>query len=212
VNLSDEKSEILDGVEYRYSTDWIHSLENEDHWRLYWHQMDFIKNELNQNDSILEIGMGSGFLSNYLKSKEFNVTTLDIDAGKHPNIATNIVSYDFYTQYDHIIAFEVFEHIPFDKFVLILPKLKKACRKNIFISLPRNYKILFRTEIIFPLIKKVAFSVKCKRNKIIAGHHFWELDYREYTMRKLEEVIDSAGLKIIRKKKMDLLIFIQIKE
>ena len=77
--MSNSRSEIVDGVEYRYSSDWVHKLESEEHWRSYWQQLKLALPELEEGDTILEIGPGSGFVTNYLRSKGYKVTTLDID-------------------------------------------------------------------------------------------------------------------------------------
>jgi uncharacterized UPF0146 family protein len=85
-----------------------------------------MKNYLKSKDTILEIGIGTSFTANYLKSKRFSVTTFDIDEEKKPDIVGNIVKYNWDTiNFDHILAFEVFEHIPFAEFKQALIKLKK---------------------------------------------------------------------------------------
>ena len=104
-------------MNYSYSTDWIHNLESKKHWQLYWHQQKLLENRISVNDKILEVGVGSGFTANYLKSKGFNVKTVDIDQNKNPDIVKNIV----YTEpkffnFDVLLAFNIFEHIPYDEF------------------------------------------------------------------------------------------------
>ena len=67
-------SDVVNGVEYTYSSDWIHSLETEDHWSLYWQQQKIMQGHIAPNHRLLEIGVGSGFTANYLKSKNIKVT------------------------------------------------------------------------------------------------------------------------------------------
>ena len=55
---------------------------------------------LAEGDTVLEIGPGSGFTSNYLRSKGIAVTTLDIDPAKHPDIVANVVEYEFPEPHD----------------------------------------------------------------------------------------------------------------
>lgn len=210
-NSSDSKSQVLDGVEYKYSSDWIHHLESEGHWRLYWQQINLVLKELQKGDILLEIGPGSGFVTNYLRSKGFHVTTLDIDEQKSPDILANIVEYTYPDKYDHILAFEVFEHIPFDKFADILPKLRKTVRKNLFFSVPRNYKIWFSIDLIIPFFRNVSFTIKAKRRKIITGNHFWELDYKKYTLKNLAIMIKDVGFLSTNIRKNSLVVFFQLK-
>ena len=207
----DWKTAIVDGVEYKYSSDWIHSLESEEHWKAYWQQISLILKDTKPGESILEIGPGSGFVSNYLRSKGYQVTTLDIDEDKSPDIVANIVQYPFPHTYDHILAFEVFEHVPFETFTGLLPRLRKAALKNIFLSVPRNYKIWFHMDLITPYFRKMSFTLKTKRRKIIADRHFWELDFRNLTLSSLIRTFEEAGFKITTIKKVKLMVFIQLK-
>jgi len=210
-NQADSRSQISEGIEYKYSSEWIHSLEREDHWRFYWHQINLIIKELKEGDTILEIGPGSGFLTNYLRSKGYQVTTLDIDDQKSPDIVANLVEYPFPDTYDHILAFEVFEHIPFHKFTEIVAKLGKTVRKNLFFSVPRNYKIWLHAELTTPYFRDVPLTIKTKRHKIITSNHFWELDYKEYRLKKLVGIIKEAGFEITTINKVKLLVFFQLK-
>jgi len=210
-NKSDRRSQTVDGIEYIYVSEWIHQLEKEHHWRAYWHQMNLVLPSLEPGDSILEIGPGTGFTSNYLRSKGYRVTTLDIDDKKSPDIVANLVEYSFPDSYDHILAFEVFEHIPFDKFSAILPLLKKAFKKNLFLSVPANYRIWFQAELIIPYFKEVSFCIQTKRRKINTEHHFWELDYKQYTGKYMERTFSEAGLTIVNNPKIKLLRFYQLK-
>ena len=69
------KKQIIEGVEYKYSAEWIYDLESEEHWRLYWNQQKLMQNKVSSGDNVLEIAVGSGFTANYLKSKSINVKT-----------------------------------------------------------------------------------------------------------------------------------------
>jgi 2-polyprenyl-3-methyl-5-hydroxy-6-metoxy-1,4-benzoquinol methylase len=206
-----KRSQTYDGIEYRFSSDWIHDLEGKEHWRSYWHQLRMILPALEEGDDLLEIGPGTGFLSNYLKSKGYRVTTLDIDDRKSPDIVANLVAYPFPDVYDHILAFEVFEHIPFEKFTEILPKLKKSSRKNIFLSIPRNFRIWFHADLIIPYFKDVTFSIKTKRRKIIVANHFWELNYKQYTLRSLIRIFNEAGFECVSIKKVKTMVILHLK-
>lgn len=210
-NLSDKRSQTVNGTEYSFASEWIHKLEEERHWRAYWRQMKLVLPALEHGDSILEIGPGTGFTSNYLRSKGYRVTTLDIDDKKSPDIVANLVEYPFPDTYDHILAFEVFEHIPFDKFSAILPLLKKAFKKNLFFSVPTNYRIWFLAELIIPYFKEVSFCIKAKRRKINAELHFWELEYKQYTSKYLERTLSEAGLTIVNTQKDNLMNFYHLK-
>jgi SAM-dependent methyltransferase len=206
-DTSNSGEQVEDGVSYKYSSNWIHQLESEDHWRSYWRQADLLNSVLQKGDTILEIGPGTGFISNYLKSRGYQVTTLDIDEAKSPDIVTNIVKYEFPDPYDYILAFEVFEHIPFQKFVDILPRLRNATRKGLVLSVPRNYRIWFHADLIIPFFKSVSFGLKIKRRRIIEERHFWELDYKDFSEKNLLSRCKEAGLNPWITRKANLVAF-----
>lgn len=189
---------------YQYETDWIHKLEKEVHWRAYWLQQKIIENEIPENDSILEIGKGTGFCSNYLKSKGYNINTIDIDADKNPDIIGNVVTYDFPDMVDHVIAFEVFEHIPFSVLGQILPKIKKCIRKSLIMSIPEGSISLLLVDVRLPIIKHIRFGIRLQQRFLpaflrikLSKYHHWELNYKnEYSLKSIKKLFDREGLKV----------------
>jgi 2-polyprenyl-3-methyl-5-hydroxy-6-metoxy-1,4-benzoquinol methylase len=194
------KTDNVRGVEYKYSAEWIHELESEKHWRLYWNQQKLIQNKVKKGDRVLEIGVGSGFTSNYLRSKGVKVKTLDIDSKKKPDITANIVEYQFAEYYDHILAFEVFEHIPFREFKMVLRKIRRVCQKYVFLSVPRNEKVWMSCVFKFPKLSKREFRLVTLRRKITTPAHFWELDDGSVSTQDFEQEFYANGIKILSKK------------
>jgi cyclopropane fatty-acyl-phospholipid synthase-like methyltransferase len=196
-DTSSDRVQVEDGVEYRFSADWTKKLEEEFHWRLYWNQASVLDGLIRPGEHLLEIGPGTGFMKNYLISKGYRVTTLDIDDQKGPDIVANIVTYPFEERYDAILAFEVFEHLPFDRFAETLPRIAAACRKALVFSVPQHRKTPFYLEIKLPKLKP--FRIKwTKRGKRLSAKHFWEVDYRQFTQKKLLKTIGDAGLRVER--------------
>ena len=196
------KTETVDGIVYKYSSDWIYKLEVPEHWLLYWNQVNLINKYHEKNDTILEIGVGSGFTANYLKSKNISVTTFDIDEEKKPDITGNIVTHKFDKRYDMVMAFEVFEHIPFEKFSEILTNLKVVCNKYIILSIPRNEKTWLEIKVRTPLFKW-SFRIKTLRHKLTTENHFWEIDYKSYTLKKFIRTVEENGFTLSEKKNVD---------
>ena len=200
IDLENQKSVIVDGVTYKYSADWIYSLETEIHWRLYWRQQKLMENLVLPGHTVLEIGVGSGFTANYLRSKNVSVTTLDIDEDKAPDIVANIVEYDFQIKYDHL-AFEVFEHIPFDKFKEVLHRLANVARRYLFMSVPQNDRILVDFSLKLPKIKQVRFNITVPRRQITTPHHCWEVNCPPIKKATMENALSNAGFEICRQDK-----------
>ncbi len=208
MKTEDTKIEKVNGVEYTYSSNWIKELESEEHWKLYWQQQKIMQNYLKDNDTILEIGVGTSFTANYLKSKNFSVTTFDIDKEKNPDIVGNIVEYNWNKMnFNHILAFEVFEHIPFDEFKKALIKLKKVLKRNIFISLPINEKILFELEYKIPKLQKNILRIPIAKNKITTKNHFWEIGYDKYSEDFIENMFTEQGYGLSKKVKKSSFIY-----
>lgn len=190
------KSEHINGVAYQYSADWIKELETERHWRMYWRQQKIMQGKLLQSQKVLEIGVGSGFTANYLRSKGVEVTTFDIDAEKKPDMVGNLVSYEFHESYDHILAFEVFEHIPFEEFSRILKKFTSVCKGYLFFSVPRSEKTVIQGEIKMPFAE-LTYNLRRPRKQILSKHHFWEINHPATPWKVVEQVIQEAGFQLV---------------
>lgn len=191
---------------FHYESEWIHKLETKEHWHSYWIQQKLIEEFVNKDDNILEIGIGSAFCSNYLKSRHYPVTTLDIDKDKNPDIVANICTDKVDYTYDVILAFEVFEHIPFSCFSRVLSKISSQNVKKIILSIPERkfYLLKFSLKI---LNKELSFQVPLTRNKLpqlfkkrykLYKTHNWELNYSsKYTRKKLENLFSKNGFEIL---------------
>ena len=123
-------------LQRKYSSDWINKLETREHWLSYWHQIKLMEGHIKPNDSLIEIGIGSGFTSNYLRSKNINVLTVDIDEQKLPDVVSDATKFIPDKNYDHFCAFEVFEHMKFEEMDIILKNIKNKINENIFMSVP----------------------------------------------------------------------------
>ncbi len=198
-NTGEKTTVILDGVEYPSDSTWIHELENELHWRLYWHQQFLMKDFIRPGDELLEIGPGTGFTSNYLRSKGMKVTTLDFTPGMKPDIVANMPTYDFPDQYDAVLAFEVFEHVPFDKLAGAMPRIIGACRRYLIFSVPRNIKTPLSFERKLPKLRPWKWQWSTKRGRPMTTNHFWEVDYNGVTLERLEQLLADCGLTIERR-------------
>ncbi|MBO8130938.1 MAG: class I SAM-dependent methyltransferase [Candidatus Marinimicrobia bacterium] len=185
---------------YQYSSDWINKLESEIHWRQYWFQLKLIEKYVKKEDRILEIGCGSRFISNYLISRGYSVTTLDIDRNKNPDIVANVVEYNFTDIYDTILAFEIFEHIPFEDFKNVIKKISKSCRNFLIVSVPYNEKVILHLELYIPRVGQKTIHFAIKRGKIIEKHHHWEIGYN-VTEKEFYILFESNNFTIVEKRK-----------
>ncbi len=171
---------------YRYDNDWTSRLERKLHWEWYWHQQKLMEGALSQKDRIAEIGVGSKFTYNYLKGKGFNIVSVDIDADKKPDILENIVSCDeSFFDFDVVMAFNIFEHLPYDEFMSVAGKMARRKVTRFFLGLPQNKKIVFELKIRLGRYFNREWILTRPKKRITTPNHHWELEYREYTSERL---------------------------
>ena len=166
----------------------------------YWHQIDEIISL--KPSSVLEIGIGNKFVSNYLKEYGVNVVTFDIDIRLNPNIVGSVLFLPFAeNSFDVIVCYEVLEHIPYKYFRKALFEIYRVVNSKVVISLPdieRCYKIHFK------FLKRVEVKKYIevpRRNKPIHkfdGEHYWEIGKQGYSLNRICQEIVESGFRIKR--------------
>ena len=156
-----------------------------------------IKEVLSFNPStVLEIGIGNNVVSSYLERCKIDVTTMDIDVSKEPDIVGDIRNLQKHLKekYDVILCAEILEHIPFDDFKKIISILPKYINKGAVITIPQaglRFTIIFD----FPLFH---FKTLCVRLPIFykkAKEHYWEINYRKsYSLKSIRKIMKDVFL------------------
>ena len=187
---------------YNFSNEWTNELESIKQWQFYWQQQKLMEGNIDPNEKILEIGVGSGFTANYLKSKGYHVETVDIDAAKKPDFIMNIADADpTFFDYDVILAYNVFEHIPFDDFLKVMNDFNRSRVSKLFIGLPMFKKIIIEINFILPYLNPVHIKVFKSRRKLSTNHHHWELGYKSFNLKTLEKELNLRKFYLIEKKR-----------
>ncbi|NEP55950.1 MAG: class I SAM-dependent methyltransferase [Symploca sp. SIO2G7] len=170
------KKETVDGHELIYSSDWIHKIESLSHWSYYWHQAKLVEENFGREQKLLEIGVGTGFLTNYLRSRGQLIQSLDIDQKKKPDICAEASGFDYSSlKLDGVLAFEVFEHIPIQLFEKIIKQLSTNKVPKLLFSVPWNELRVFSLILKVPFMSKIQANIQLPRLKIYTATHFWEL-------------------------------------
>ncbi len=126
----------------------------------YWHQInELIKLE---PSSILEIGIGNGFVSNYLIRMGYDVITIDIDRGLKPKVVGSVVKLPFAdNSFDAVACFEVLEHLPYEQFVISLGEIRRVSKNYALLSLPDSTEVML-IHIYIPKLGKLKKLFNCQ--------------------------------------------------
>ncbi len=150
--------------------------------------------------SILEIGVGNGFVSNYLRQKGFKVTTLDIDERLNPDIVSSVLSLPFPGGAFEVAAcYEVLEHLPFGDFLKALKEIYRVSRLCAVLSLPDCTRA-YRLGVQIPKIGEFRILLPFPRLKApvhrFCGQHLWEIGSAGYPLRRVMKEMLGAGFAI----------------
>lgn len=151
-----------------------------------------------QPSSVLEIGPGNGFVSDFLRKAGIKVVTFDINENLKPDVVGNLVEIDTYfknQQFDLILCAEVLEHLPFEYFDGIVEKFSTMASKNVVITLPRQHRILLDLRLTFKIpflsYKNIDIFWRIPSKNRWEEHH-WEIDYRkEYSLNKIKSALSK---------------------
>lgn len=152
--------------------------------------------------SVVEIGVGSGFTSSYLRSAGYDVTTVDINQNLNPDVCSdlaNLPNIKFEKSFDLVVCCQVLEHIPLDELESNLEILSKLGR-NLYLTLPSYYSYFGLGGILrLPHIRKdfgLYFKSPFRTKNLNDGIHLWEVDSENKSNRK---VIEKMLLQFFKK-------------
>ena len=176
------------------------SYDSKERFISYWHQINEII-ALNPKE-VLEIGIGNGFVYNYLKEKGIKIKTLDIDKNLNPDAAGSVLGIPFIDEsFDVVVCCEVLEHLPYSEFSKALEEIHRVSRKHVVLSLP-DVTTVYRINIELPRIKPIKkliphpFHRSPQHN--FDGEHYWEIGKTDYPLKKIESDIEKSKFKILR--------------
>lgn len=166
----------------------------------YWYQLNEVI--ASNPSSLLEIGVGDKVFSNYIKDNTtIRYTSADIASDLKPDVITDVLSLSFESDsFDVVCAFEVLEHLPFEKFATALAELKRVTKNYVIISLP-HWGRHFSIEIRLPFFKKIRWQKKINWIPIthtFNGQHYWEIGKRGYNIKKVIAQIHASDLALIK--------------
>lgn len=166
----------------------------------YWHQIREVI--LCEPRRVLEVGVGNGFVSKYLRGQGVAVTTVDIDASLQPDVIADITKLPFPdASYDVVTAYEILEHMPFEKSLAGLSELRRVSSRWVLISLP-DATHAFRFACTIPRLGYVqyvgTFPFLMLRSKPYAKSHTWEIGIKGYPLSRFTDAAMRTGLRFIK--------------
>jgi len=174
------------------------SYDTKERFISYWHQINEII-KLNPK-TVLEIGVGNGFVSKYLKERKVNVLTLDIDKRLNPDVVGSVLNMPFSDElFDVVACYEVLEHLPFENFSEALSEIFRVSKSYAILSLPDASRV-YRVYLQIPKIGifKRLIPLPRLKNPIhkFDGEHYWEIGKAGYPLSKIIKEIQTAGFRV----------------
>lgn len=165
----------------------------------YWHQINEIISL--EPSRILEIGKGNGFVSSYLKSKNFKVTTFDFDNRLNPDVVGNVMDMPFESNsFDVIACCQVLEHLPFEYFTKAIEEIYRVSAHYSVISLP-DAGTLLHIDLKVPkfgrLSKLIELPLNFKKH-MFDGEHYWEIRKKGFSLKMINNILNETKFKIVK--------------
>lgn len=165
----------------------------------YWHQLKLV--EECRPASLLEVGVGSGIVTAYLRHQGVSVTTLDINPALRPDHVGSIVQPPpelAGRRFDMVLCSRVLHHLPFHEFPQALSSLSGLTEKHCLLTLPVNdfraYCLLRLTStslytLSLPLPRVIKRAWQRRRGRT-SGSGLWQIDAAPTTssQRVTEEI------------------------
>lgn len=150
--------------------------------------------------NILEVGVGDMVFASYIKNNSNIVyKSLDIAEDLNPDILGSVDKIPIPdNQFDLVCAFEVLEHLPFDRFQIALGEIHRVTKEYVLISLP-HWGRHFSWQIRLPFFKKIRWQYKFSFPHLkhkFNGQHYWEIGKSGYELNKIKKIIESVGFQI----------------
>lgn len=166
----------------------------------YWHQIHEI--QILNPKKVLEIGIGNGFVSKYLKERGLNIVTLDIDERLKPDYIGSVLSIPFRdNSFDVVACYELLEHLPYESVPKAFSEISRVSKQYVILSLP-DVTMCYRIYIQIPKLGEIKKllplpSIRKPIHKF-DGEHFWEIGKAGYPLRKIIKDAQMQGLQLMK--------------
>ena len=166
----------------------------------YWHQIDEVLKI--RPDNVLEIGIGNGFVSHYLKCRGIKIASMDITTELAPLVVGAVEKIPFAPEsFDVILCCEVLKHLPYSSFVPSVKNLTETARRSLILSSTPHVSTVYRVHLELPRMKKIKTMFHHPFPRPVPhtydGEHHWEIGKKSYSLKRIMEDFELCGLDII---------------
>lgn len=175
--------------------------DSKERFASYWHQIEAVLR--NGFTSVLEIGPGNGFVTDYLRKSGVHVSTMDIEPGLLPDLVGSVLEIPMESNaVEAVLCSQVLEHLSFEDFSPALREIRRVVRRGAVVSLPDSShylkleaSALFRARLRFLL--PLPF-LPAPRKVRVPREHMWEIGVRGYPVSRITQVMRAAGWEVRR--------------
>jgi thymidylate synthase (FAD) len=133
---------------------------------------------------------------NFLKTNTaIEYKSLDIAEDLKPDVVGSVT--DIPAQNDSVdvaCAFEVLEHLPFEKFDTAVGELARVARGYVVISLPHFGPVIaFSLKLPFLPLLRFSFKIPFYKKHTFNGQHYWEIGKQGYPVSKIRNTLSKYG-------------------
>jgi len=182
----------VDSSHYRFL-----SYLTECRWASLWRQIDLCLRF--KAEHVLEVGSGVGLFKRVLIDNQVRVTTADIAEDLKPDVVADVLDLPFEdNQFDLACAFQVLEHLPYEKFIPAVIELSRVAREAVLISLP-DAAPGYPTKFSLPGLGIYDFIIPrlyLKKAHRFNGEHYWEINKKETPLKRIVQDIEQQGFRI----------------
>lgn len=162
-------------------------------WCSLYHQIAEVV--LSTPTSVLEVGVGNGFLGLILTQTGLFYESLDIDPELHPTYVGSVLEIPFKDScYDTVVCCQVLEHLPYELFENALSELFRVAKNTLIISLP-DVGVVYPFHVHRFFEKKLIPRPFVKRRHKFDGEHYWELNKQNFGLKKVKMNMDRIAKK-----------------
>jgi SAM-dependent methyltransferase len=165
----------------------------------YWTQINEVLRV--EPKSVLEVGIGNGFVHRYLRERGVSVHTLDADGRLEPDTVGLVTELPFADrEFETVCCFETLEHLPWESFRPALRELGRVAEKWVLLSLPDvtpYCRVLvewgFKRERVH---KFFDLPDRDPPEHVFDGEHHWEVGKKGFALKKVVAELEASGLEV----------------